>query len=348
MQGHVKEASGDEFQSYSRQLGAYSRGGLTARNEAKVDEHLSECNKCTAILLQVNDVGASMRGIIAPLFLGGLTALGIPAALTSSSFAGGAGMAGASASGATAGTASGSLSAGAGATLTTGAASGSTFLGGIGAFIGANALALAIAGVAVAAVVTVAAVGASDLGRKSNPVPIAAEKNDEGTTGGTDTGSSDGVSTPEDLDAPLQEELVVSPSTLPGYPRASIDSIEVVATQWADAPGPLGQSSEPSTNPGRNPVSSSPHETQNPVPSDPTDRPFASSDVPIAPTVSTDPTINPTESAEPTESTDPTVVPTTEPTDSTDPTEEPTEPTDPTVVPTTEPTDPTVVPTTEG
>lgn len=57
-------------------LGSYARNGLSPRNEAKVREHLDECNKCLGLFLQVQDVGAGMRGIIFPLAAG----LAFPAA----------------------------------------------------------------------------------------------------------------------------------------------------------------------------------------------------------------------------------------------------------------------------
>ncbi|WP_219843982.1 sigma-70 family RNA polymerase sigma factor [Arthrobacter sp. MYb227] len=169
LQGHIKVSTGDQCQAFSRQLGAYVRGGLSARNEAKVDEHLADCNKCTAILLQINDVSSSMRGIIAPLFLGGITALGIPSAVTSgaalsislgkATHAGtGTSLGTAPATGATAGT-----------TTTFAGVGSSSLFGGIGAFAGANALAIAVTGVALAAVVAVAAVGGAELGNKSKP-----------------------------------------------------------------------------------------------------------------------------------------------------------------------------------
>ncbi|GAA1870452.1 hypothetical protein GCM10009715_16760 [Paeniglutamicibacter psychrophenolicus] len=169
LQGHVGASVGDGCHGYSGQLGAYARGGLSARNEAKVEEHLNECSKCTAILVQVNDVGASMRGVIAPLFLGGITALGIPAAISSAT-AGGSG----------AGSAAGSVSAATGtvAAGTGSASSGATFWAVLGSTIGANAVAIAATAVAMAAVVAGVAFGVNETGDRGK----AAVGDDGGAT----------------------------------------------------------------------------------------------------------------------------------------------------------------------
>ena len=83
LQCHIRNGSEKACKFTSSHLGAYIRGRLSSRGEAKVERHLSECSDCTAALLQLDEVNSSMRGIVAPLFLGGITALGIPAAATS-------------------------------------------------------------------------------------------------------------------------------------------------------------------------------------------------------------------------------------------------------------------------
>lgn len=83
LQSHIRNGSEKACEFASSHLGAYIRGKLSSRGKAKVERHLSECSDCTAALLQLDEVNSSMRGIVAPLFLGGITALGIPAAATS-------------------------------------------------------------------------------------------------------------------------------------------------------------------------------------------------------------------------------------------------------------------------
>ncbi|MFF5792449.1 sigma-70 family RNA polymerase sigma factor [Paeniglutamicibacter sp. NPDC012692] len=83
LQCHIRNGSEKACTFASSHLGAYIRGRLSSRGEAKVEHHLSGCSDCTAALLQLDEVNSSMRGIVAPLFLGGITALGIPAAATS-------------------------------------------------------------------------------------------------------------------------------------------------------------------------------------------------------------------------------------------------------------------------
>ncbi len=58
-------------------LGAFSRGGLSKRDEAKVRNHLDTCDDCTAIVAELGDVGHGMRVVIGPLVLGGAAAAGL-------------------------------------------------------------------------------------------------------------------------------------------------------------------------------------------------------------------------------------------------------------------------------
>ena len=268
LQGHVKEsAAAGGCQGISRQLGAYARGGLSARNEAKVDEHLGTCNKCTAILLQVNDVGASMRGIIAPLFLGGITMLGIPAAVAAVSAAG----SGALAAGASApGVATGATSAGTSA----GGASGTTVLGGIGAFLGANALAVAVTGVAMAAVVAGVTLGIADLGRKDGANAGAGEIARAVPTGPGTGGPGERSAVPEARQAERPsnepEEPVAIPDDSPAPGVLLRGALQTGSS--AAALAPAENSPAPLETPEtRNPARESPEPSASEVPSaDPT------------------------------------------------------------------------------
>ncbi len=55
-------------------LGAYIRAGLSAREAARVSAHLECCRPCTAIYLELVEVDTDLRGLLAPLLLGGAAA----------------------------------------------------------------------------------------------------------------------------------------------------------------------------------------------------------------------------------------------------------------------------------
>lgn len=77
LQHHITATVDDpDCAAITDKLGSYARNGLSPRNEAKVREHLEDCNKCMGLFFQVQDVGAGMRGIIFPLAAG----LAFPAA----------------------------------------------------------------------------------------------------------------------------------------------------------------------------------------------------------------------------------------------------------------------------
>ncbi|MGV2951480.1 sigma-70 family RNA polymerase sigma factor, partial [Glutamicibacter sp. AGC46] len=99
-------------------LPAFIRGTLGIRNERDVKEHLKSCPNCAVVFGELNEIGATLRAYVLPLFVGGITALGIPA----SGGIAGMGFSAASATvsaGATAGTASADAS-GAGLSITGG------------------------------------------------------------------------------------------------------------------------------------------------------------------------------------------------------------------------------------
>ncbi len=52
-------------------LGAYIRAGLSRREAARVSAHLECCRPCTAIYLELVEVDGDLRGLLAPLLLGG-------------------------------------------------------------------------------------------------------------------------------------------------------------------------------------------------------------------------------------------------------------------------------------
>jgi RNA polymerase sigma factor (sigma-70 family) len=67
---HAADASDDACQRTRAELGAYVRGGLSRRDAARVEQHLEECRRCTALYLELTEVNSNLRGLIAPLVLG--------------------------------------------------------------------------------------------------------------------------------------------------------------------------------------------------------------------------------------------------------------------------------------
>ncbi|MEJ1115670.1 sigma-70 family RNA polymerase sigma factor [Paenarthrobacter sp. CCNWLY172] len=70
LQNHITSSTGDSCEQYSTQLGAYSRDGLRRRSQDRVRAHLEGCPKCTALLLDLNDVQSAMRAVVFPLVAG--------------------------------------------------------------------------------------------------------------------------------------------------------------------------------------------------------------------------------------------------------------------------------------
>ncbi|MBT1001201.1 sigma-70 family RNA polymerase sigma factor [Paenarthrobacter sp. DKR-5] len=172
LQEHLARSQGKECASYAGKLGAYARNGLSARSRAKVQSHLEECGACTAMLVQLRDVGAGMRAVIFPLVAGA----GFAGSAAGSAAVAGAGV------GAGAGTTAG---AGVGAAAGTTAGAGVGAAGGFGGWLKTAAAStwkwsavhpagagLAAAGAAAAAVVGGALVGGALL----PPASSAAER----------------------------------------------------------------------------------------------------------------------------------------------------------------------------
>jgi len=133
LQQHLATADDVNCLEANAQLGAFVRGGLNKRESSRVDEHVRTCEKCAALVAELEDVNRGMRSIIAPLILGaaGMAALdgGLP---IGGVFGAGAGVGAGTGSGAgAAGGAGGAGTTGAvaatavAAALTTGGASGS-------------------------------------------------------------------------------------------------------------------------------------------------------------------------------------------------------------------------------
>lgn len=70
LQNHISLANDDSCYEYSSQLGKYARDGLKRTSRERVEAHLETCSKCTAVLMEINDVQSGMRAVIFPLVTG--------------------------------------------------------------------------------------------------------------------------------------------------------------------------------------------------------------------------------------------------------------------------------------
>ena len=68
---HLQELEDDACAWTHQNLGAYVRNGISRRDAAKVEQHLTECRRCTALYLELTEVNSNLSGLLAPLLLGG-------------------------------------------------------------------------------------------------------------------------------------------------------------------------------------------------------------------------------------------------------------------------------------
>ena len=76
LQQHLAATDNQECRETRRLLGPYIRDALSSRDRAAVDEHLAGCERCRAVLLEIDDVNNTLRAAIAPVILGGALAAG--------------------------------------------------------------------------------------------------------------------------------------------------------------------------------------------------------------------------------------------------------------------------------
>lgn len=70
LQHHISRSVDEACDEYASQLGKYVRDALKRTSKEKVDAHLATCAKCTALLMELNDVQGGMRAILFPLVAG--------------------------------------------------------------------------------------------------------------------------------------------------------------------------------------------------------------------------------------------------------------------------------------
>ena len=113
LQEHLSDGVGRDHRATVDRLGAWARGGLSARQRARVEAHLATCSECRALARELEDVNAGLRGVVAPLVLGTAaasaylasrgSAASASSAAVGSGAASGSGAAGSTAAGTTAG-----------------------------------------------------------------------------------------------------------------------------------------------------------------------------------------------------------------------------------------------------
>ncbi|GAA2243852.1 hypothetical protein GCM10010413_53620 [Promicromonospora sukumoe] len=70
LQQHLTHSPSDMCRTVNPLLGGYVRASLSKRETTKIDEHLSTCATCSALVLELHDVAHGMKTVIAPLVLG--------------------------------------------------------------------------------------------------------------------------------------------------------------------------------------------------------------------------------------------------------------------------------------
>ncbi|SFB34322.1 RNA polymerase sigma factor, sigma-70 family [Amycolatopsis marina] len=163
LQVHLAETTAERCRATADRLGAWTRDGLSKRERSQVETHLDECDRCRVLAAELADVNGGLRGVVAPLVLGGAVFAYLAAAGATKASAATAGMAAVGA-GAAAGTA--------GAAGSSGGAAAGAAAAGPRQFVG-----VAASGVAMAAAIAVgltAGGGGQDIPAAAEPPPAVA------------------------------------------------------------------------------------------------------------------------------------------------------------------------------
>jgi RNA polymerase sigma factor (sigma-70 family) len=67
LQAHLQETPADDCRTTTARLGAWVRGGLSRRDRKQVDEHLSGCERCRTLALELTDLNSGLRPGVPPL-----------------------------------------------------------------------------------------------------------------------------------------------------------------------------------------------------------------------------------------------------------------------------------------
>ena len=69
---HAQDTEDETCSRIRDLLGPYLRGSCSPRDAERVESHLALCRPCTAVTLELAEVNADLRAVLAPLVLGGL------------------------------------------------------------------------------------------------------------------------------------------------------------------------------------------------------------------------------------------------------------------------------------
>ena len=70
LQSHLAPSLHASCRTTTGMLGAYVRGGLSARDSTRVEAHLDECSKCMGLYLELSEINSNLSGILGPALLG--------------------------------------------------------------------------------------------------------------------------------------------------------------------------------------------------------------------------------------------------------------------------------------
>ena len=70
LQAHLQRTPPKACGEARMRLAGYARESLSTRDRQLVDTHLERCDRCRAILVELRDVAASLRSVVAPVILG--------------------------------------------------------------------------------------------------------------------------------------------------------------------------------------------------------------------------------------------------------------------------------------
>ncbi len=70
LQQHITASTEEECRVFSSRLGAFARQGLSPGSTQKVQAHLEQCSKCTALLVDLDHIQSAMRATLFPLITG--------------------------------------------------------------------------------------------------------------------------------------------------------------------------------------------------------------------------------------------------------------------------------------
>jgi RNA polymerase sigma factor (sigma-70 family) len=71
LQAHVRDCDDEACRATVARLGGWTRDRLSTGDAARVDAHLASCRRCRQVAAELAEVNSGLRGLLAPLLLGG-------------------------------------------------------------------------------------------------------------------------------------------------------------------------------------------------------------------------------------------------------------------------------------